>query len=80
MDDPDITMEEYVQLETERALRNEFPAIVYNDALASKLDFSSKPTVSTQHVDEIGLKNEHRCPNMMKRNTMLYPIMIYLPF
>ncbi|GKF74166.1 hypothetical protein Tco_0220498, partial [Tanacetum coccineum] len=71
MDDPDITMEEYVQLETERALRNgkvynwetitygkiwydedvhylrffeeEFPAIVYNDALASKSDFSSEP-------------------------------------
>ncbi|GKF73094.1 hypothetical protein Tco_0219426, partial [Tanacetum coccineum] len=41
MDDPDITMEEYVQLETERALRN---AIVYNDALASKSDFSSEPT------------------------------------
>nr|GEZ37002.1 hypothetical protein [Tanacetum cinerariifolium] len=44
MDDPEITMEEYVQLETERALRNEFPTIVYNDALASKSDFSSEPT------------------------------------
>ncbi|GKC93817.1 hypothetical protein Tco_1159259, partial [Tanacetum coccineum] len=71
MDDPGITMEEYVQLETERALRNrkvynwetatygktwydedvhylrfvetKFSAIVYNDALASKSDFSSKP-------------------------------------
>nr|GEY50403.1 hypothetical protein [Tanacetum cinerariifolium]GEY53783.1 hypothetical protein [Tanacetum cinerariifolium]GEY69025.1 hypothetical protein [Tanacetum cinerariifolium] len=81
MDDPDITIEEYVQLETERALKNgkvynwktatygkiwydeddhylrffetEFPAIVYNDALASKLDFSSEPTVSPQHVDEL---------------------------
>ncbi|GJZ09281.1 hypothetical protein Tco_0543564 [Tanacetum coccineum] len=86
MDDPDITMEEYVQLETERALRNgkvynwetitygkiwydedvyylrffeeEFPAIVYNDALASKSDFSSEPMVSLQHVDEVNLKNE----------------------
>ncbi|GJR63325.1 hypothetical protein Tco_1505487 [Tanacetum coccineum] len=86
MHDPDITMEEYVQLETERALRNgkvynwetatygkiwydeyvhylrffeeEFPAIVYNDALASKLDFLSEPTVSPQHVDEVNLKNE----------------------
>nr|GEW28248.1 hypothetical protein [Tanacetum cinerariifolium] len=74
MDDPNITMEEYVRLETERALRNdkvynwetatygkiwydedvhylrcfetEFPAIVCNDALASKSDFSSEPTVS----------------------------------
>ncbi|GKC83577.1 hypothetical protein Tco_1139294 [Tanacetum coccineum] len=55
MDDHDITMEEYVQLETERALRN---AIVYHDALASKSDFSSEPTVSPQHVDEVNLKNE----------------------
>ncbi|GJW88932.1 retrovirus-related pol polyprotein from transposon TNT 1-94 [Tanacetum coccineum] len=45
MDDPDITIEEYVQLETERALRKEFPAIVYNDAFASKSGFSSEPTV-----------------------------------
>ncbi|GJY07731.1 hypothetical protein Tco_0374785 [Tanacetum coccineum] len=58
MDDLDITMEEYVQLETERALRNEFLTIVYNDALTSKLDFSSEPTVSPQHVDEVSLKNE----------------------
>nr|GEX84335.1 hypothetical protein [Tanacetum cinerariifolium] len=74
MDDRDITMEEYVQLETERALRNgkvynwktatygkiwydedvhylrfvetEFPAIVYIDAMTSKSDFSSKPTIA----------------------------------
>ncbi|GKD81585.1 hypothetical protein Tco_1348424 [Tanacetum coccineum] len=30
---------------------NEFPAITYNDALTSKLDFS-EPTVSPQHIDE----------------------------
>ncbi|GKB13681.1 hypothetical protein Tco_0847604 [Tanacetum coccineum] len=55
MDDPDITMEEYVQLETERALRN---AIVYNDTWASKSGLSSEPTVSPQHVDEVNLKDE----------------------
>ncbi|GJW04170.1 hypothetical protein Tco_1563026 [Tanacetum coccineum] len=64
IDNPDMTMEEYVQLETERAIRNgkifekEFPAIVYNDALASKSDFLSEPTISPQHVDEVNLKNE----------------------
>ena len=86
MDDRDMTMEEYVQYETKKALRNgemynwetvtygkiwydkyvhylrlfetEFPAIVYNDALASKSDFSSEPTVSPQHMDEVNLKNE----------------------
>ncbi|GKF03162.1 hypothetical protein Tco_0030085, partial [Tanacetum coccineum] len=86
MDDFYITMEEYVQLETKRALRNdklynwktvtygkiwycedvhylrlfemEFPAIVYNDAWSSKSGFSSEPTVSPQHVDEVNLKDE----------------------
>ncbi|GJW72199.1 hypothetical protein Tco_0129116 [Tanacetum coccineum] len=37
---------------------NEFPAIVYNDALTSKSDFLTKPTVSPQHIDELNLKNE----------------------
>ncbi|GJU56841.1 hypothetical protein Tco_1234607 [Tanacetum coccineum] len=86
IDDPDITIEEYVQLETERALRKskeynwetatygkiwddedvhylrlfetEFPVIVYNDAWESKSGFSSEPTVSPQHVDEVDLKDE----------------------
>ncbi|GJS91634.1 hypothetical protein Tco_0774270 [Tanacetum coccineum] len=76
-----MTMEEYVQYEIEKALRNgkvynwetatygkiryiddindlrffetKFPAIVYDDALTSELDFSSEPTVSPQHVDEV---------------------------
>ncbi|GKF29892.1 hypothetical protein Tco_0096234, partial [Tanacetum coccineum] len=37
---------------------NEFPAIVYNDALTSKLDFLTEPTVSPQHIDEFNLNNE----------------------
>nr|GEX40153.1 hypothetical protein [Tanacetum cinerariifolium] len=36
----------------------EFPAIVYNDALTSKSDFSPLPIVSPQHIDEVNLKNE----------------------
>ncbi|GJV15316.1 hypothetical protein Tco_1360639 [Tanacetum coccineum] len=39
-------------------LENEFPAIVYNDALTSKLDFLTEPTVSPQHIDEFNLKDE----------------------
>ncbi|GKE31537.1 hypothetical protein Tco_1450859, partial [Tanacetum coccineum] len=31
---------------------NEFPAIVYNDALTSKLDFSTEPTLCPQHIDK----------------------------
>ncbi|GJR94546.1 hypothetical protein Tco_0266720 [Tanacetum coccineum] len=62
MDDPNITMEEYIRLEEEKARRrdfeNEFPAIVYNDALTSKLDFLTESTVSPQHIDEFNLKDE----------------------
>ncbi|GJR57361.1 hypothetical protein Tco_1499523 [Tanacetum coccineum] len=36
----------------------EFLAIAYNDALASKLDFLTEPTVSPQHIDEFNLKDE----------------------
>ncbi|GKE39621.1 hypothetical protein Tco_1463026 [Tanacetum coccineum] len=37
---------------------NEFPAIVYNDALTSKLDFLTESAVSPQHIDEFNLKDE----------------------
>ncbi|GKA13042.1 hypothetical protein Tco_0692588 [Tanacetum coccineum] len=33
-------------------------AIVYNDALTSKSDFSTEPTLCPQHIDEFDLKNE----------------------
>ncbi|GJT88834.1 hypothetical protein Tco_1070551 [Tanacetum coccineum] len=36
----------------------EFLAIVYNDALTSKLDFLTEPTMSPQHIDEFNLKDE----------------------
>nr|GEY02573.1 reverse transcriptase domain-containing protein [Tanacetum cinerariifolium] len=37
---------------------NEFPAIVYNDALTSKSDFLTEPTESPQHIDEFDFKDE----------------------
>nr|GEV75327.1 hypothetical protein [Tanacetum cinerariifolium] len=37
---------------------NEFPAIVYNDALTSKSDQLTEPTLSPQHIDEFDLKDE----------------------
>nr|GEU64667.1 hypothetical protein [Tanacetum cinerariifolium] len=42
MDDPNITMEEYIELEAEKA-RN-FPAIIYKDALAPDHEISFEPT------------------------------------
>ncbi|GJZ25506.1 hypothetical protein Tco_0569759 [Tanacetum coccineum] len=35
-----------------------FPAIVYNDALKSKSDFSTEPNLYPQHIDEFDLKDE----------------------
>nr|GEV68384.1 putative reverse transcriptase domain, ribonuclease H-like domain, aspartic peptidase domain protein [Tanacetum cinerariifolium] len=62
IDDPNITMEEYIRLEEEKAHRRdfekEFSAIVYNDALTSKSDFLTKPTMSAQRIDEFNLKDE----------------------
>ncbi|GKE86183.1 hypothetical protein Tco_1559925, partial [Tanacetum coccineum] len=37
---------------------NDFPAIVHNDALTSKSDLLTEPTLSPQHIDEFDLKNE----------------------
>ncbi|GJT69282.1 hypothetical protein Tco_1028568 [Tanacetum coccineum] len=37
---------------------NEFPAIVYNDALTSKSDLLNEPTISPRHIDEFDLKDE----------------------
>ncbi|GKE11756.1 hypothetical protein Tco_1415307 [Tanacetum coccineum] len=37
---------------------NEFSAIVYNDALTSKSDFSTEPTLCPQHIDEFDLKDD----------------------
>ncbi|GKE66017.1 hypothetical protein Tco_1520178, partial [Tanacetum coccineum] len=37
---------------------NEFPAIVDNDALTSKSDFSTEPTLCPQHIDEFDFKDE----------------------
>nr|GEY50868.1 hypothetical protein [Tanacetum cinerariifolium] len=104
MDDPNITMEEYIRLAEEKACRNgkvynwetatydlendndkvkrpsflppepevsysndldffkyfekEFPAIVYNDALTSKSDFSTESTLCPQHIDEFNSKDD----------------------
>ncbi|GJR69083.1 hypothetical protein Tco_0015148 [Tanacetum coccineum] len=106
MDDPNITMEEYIRLDEGKAQKcgkvfnwetakygniyetlsceptvsslndneidfrisfdesddedytNEFPTIVYNDALTSKSNFSIEPTLCLQHIDDFDLKDE----------------------
>nr|GEZ93730.1 hypothetical protein [Tanacetum cinerariifolium] len=45
-------------LDLSKDFKNEFPAIVYNDALTSKSDFSTEPTLCPQHIDKFDLKDE----------------------
>ncbi|GKC86626.1 hypothetical protein Tco_1147275 [Tanacetum coccineum] len=53
MDDPNITMEEYIRLEEEKSRRH---AIVFNDALTSKVALSYEPTVSPLNDNKIDFR------------------------
>ncbi|GJV88578.1 putative reverse transcriptase domain-containing protein [Tanacetum coccineum] len=55
---PEPTVNCFDDLDFFNDFENVFPAIVYNDALTSKLDFLTEPTVSPQHIDESNLKDE----------------------
>ncbi|GKB43180.1 hypothetical protein Tco_0888122 [Tanacetum coccineum] len=55
---PEPTVSCIDDLDFFKDFKNEFSAIVYNDALTSKLDFSTKPTLCPQHIDEFDLKDE----------------------
>ncbi|GKD92094.1 hypothetical protein Tco_1371931, partial [Tanacetum coccineum] len=53
MDDPKITMEEYIRLEEEKARRH---AIVFDDAFTSEVTHSYKPTVSPLNDNKINFR------------------------
>ncbi|GJX91171.1 retrovirus-related pol polyprotein from transposon TNT 1-94 [Tanacetum coccineum] len=53
MDDPNITMEEYIRLEEEKAHRR---AIVFNDTLTSEASLSCEPMISSLNNDEIDFR------------------------
>ncbi|GJX84042.1 hypothetical protein Tco_0333523 [Tanacetum coccineum] len=55
---PEPTVSYFDDLDFFKDFEKKFSAIVYNDALTSKLDFLSEPTISPQHIDEFNLKNE----------------------
>ncbi|GJW51764.1 hypothetical protein Tco_0093115 [Tanacetum coccineum] len=55
---PEPTVSCIDDLDFFKDFENEFPAIVYNDALTSRSDFLTEPTVSPQHIYEINLKDE----------------------
>ncbi|GJT51397.1 hypothetical protein Tco_0977554 [Tanacetum coccineum] len=55
---PEPTVSYFDDLDFFKDFEDEFPAIVYIDALTSKLDFLTEPTISNQHIDEFNLKDE----------------------
>ncbi|GJR85546.1 hypothetical protein Tco_0209557 [Tanacetum coccineum] len=55
---PEPEVSYFNDLDFFKDFENEFPAIVYNDALTSKLDLLTEPTISPRHIDEFNLKDE----------------------
>ncbi|GKE81540.1 hypothetical protein Tco_1551540 [Tanacetum coccineum] len=53
MEDPNITIEEYIRLEEEKARRH---AIVFDDMFTSQAALSCEPTVSPLNDNEIDVK------------------------
>ncbi|GKD95212.1 hypothetical protein Tco_1375049 [Tanacetum coccineum] len=59
MDDPNITMEEYIMLEEEKAHRSietKFPAIVFDDTFTSEIALSCEPAVSPLNNNKIDFR------------------------
>ncbi|GJV38136.1 hypothetical protein Tco_1410613 [Tanacetum coccineum] len=55
---PEPEVSYFNDLDLFKDFENEFPAIVYNDALTSKSDLLTKPTISPRHINEFDLKDE----------------------
>ncbi|GJT74194.1 hypothetical protein Tco_1040919, partial [Tanacetum coccineum] len=55
---PEPKVSVFDDLDFLKDFENEFPTIVYNDALTTKSDFLTEPTLCPQHIDEFGLKDE----------------------
>ncbi|GJS66068.1 hypothetical protein Tco_0680632 [Tanacetum coccineum] len=55
---PEPTISYFDNLDYLKDFENEFPAIVYNDALTSYSDFLTERIVCPQHVNEFNLKDE----------------------
>nr|GEU69987.1 hypothetical protein [Tanacetum cinerariifolium] len=55
---PEPTISYSDDLDYFKDFENEYPAIIYNDALTSKSNFLTEPIISSQHIDEFNLKDE----------------------
>ncbi|GJT53046.1 hypothetical protein Tco_0988100 [Tanacetum coccineum] len=75
MNDPNITMEEYIRLEEEKARRR-----VFNDTLTSEAALSCEPTISSINDDEIDFRisfdesDDEDCTIIFDKNSFSYKI------
>ncbi|GJY69654.1 hypothetical protein Tco_0472636 [Tanacetum coccineum] len=58
---PEPTVSYFNDLDYLKDFENEFPAIVYYDALTSKSDFLAEPIVNPQHIDELNETSLSEC-------------------
>ncbi|GKA21470.1 reverse transcriptase domain-containing protein [Tanacetum coccineum] len=77
MDNPNITMDEYIRLEEEKARRR---AIVFNDTLTSEAALSCEPMVSSLNNNEIDFRisfdksDDEDCTVIFDKNPVSYKI------
>ncbi|GKE21338.1 hypothetical protein Tco_1432850 [Tanacetum coccineum] len=74
--EPDVSYSN--DLDFFKDFENEFPAIVYNDALTSKSDFLTKHIISPQHIDEFN--NETSLPECDEKEQNILYFIDLLPF
>ncbi|GJU42126.1 hypothetical protein Tco_1195083 [Tanacetum coccineum] len=55
---PEPTVSYFDDLDFFKDFKNEYLAIVYNDALTSKSDLLTQPILNPQYIDEFNLKDE----------------------
>ncbi|GKB75303.1 hypothetical protein Tco_0942198 [Tanacetum coccineum] len=66
---PEPTISYVNDLDYFKDFENKFPAIVYNDALTSKLDFLTEPSPNPQHIDEFNETSLSEC-NEEEKNVL----------
>ncbi|GJW18079.1 hypothetical protein Tco_0025515 [Tanacetum coccineum] len=64
------TVSYFDDLDYLKDFENEFPAIVYDNALTSQSDFLTEPTVNPQHIDEFNEMSLSECDE--KEQNVLY--------
>ncbi|GKD27870.1 hypothetical protein Tco_1234084 [Tanacetum coccineum] len=73
---PEPEVSYFNDLDFFKDFENEFPAIVYNDALTSKSDLLTEPTISPRHIDEFDLKDETSLSECDEKNKTFYTLMV----